>query len=247
MRDLAQKHTRWGSPQLHDVLKREGLVINHKRTERIYNNEKLSLRTKKRKKRPGLRIAMPPAQRANQQWAMDFIEDRTAGSRRIKIFTLIDEYTKESLAMEADTSISGVRVALILTRVAMQRGFPEVLRSDNGAEFTSRALFDWTQAHKVLPDFIEPGKPTQNPFIESFHSRFRDECLNENWFVSLPQARVIIGQWRSMYNSFRPHSSLNGLTPHEFARRLLLNGSLSKNNESQQHQTAPSTTLMTGT
>ena len=161
------------------ILKREGLVVNRKRTERIYREEKLALRTKKHKKRPTIRISMPPATVANQVWAMDFIEDRFMDGRKLKAYTLIDEYTKESLAIEIDTSMGGQRVAQVLEQVASLRGHPQSIRSDNGPEFTGKALFNWTDSNNVTHMFIEPGKPTQNPFIESFHDKFRKDFLNE--------------------------------------------------------------------
>jgi putative transposase len=248
MRELAFKHHRWGCPLLHVILKREGLVVNRKRTERIYREEKLSLRTKKRKKRPTIRISMPPATGANQMWAMDFIEDRFMDGRKLKAYTLIDEFTKESLVIEIDTSMGGQRVAQILEQVAALRGYPQSIRSDNGPEFTGKALFNWTDTNKVNHVFIEPGKPTQNPFAESFHDKFRKEFLNENWFAIPKVARTKAAEWRQTYNEFRPHSTLDGLTPCEFARRLLLNGNSNDQNKvEQQHQTAPKTLLITGT
>jgi putative transposase len=248
MRELAYKYHRWGCPQLHVILKREGLVVNRKRTERIYREEKLSLRTKKRKKRPTIRISMPPATGANQVWAMDFIDDRLMDGRKLKSYTLIDEYTKESLAIVIDTSIGGQRVVQVLDQVAGLRGYPQSIRSDNGPEFTCKALFSWTDSNKVTHVFIEPGKPTQNPFIESFHDKFRDEFLNENWFATLKAARIAAAEWRQTYNGFRPHSTLDGLTPCEFARRLLIKDQFKDQDKvEQQQQTALKTPLMTGT
>jgi len=244
MRELAYTYHRWGSPQLHIILKRENLVVNHKRTERIYCEEKLSLRTKKRKKRP----TMPPATGANQVWAMDFIEDRFMDNRKLKVYTLIDEYTKESLAIEMDTSLSGQRVAEVLEHVAALRGYPQSIRSDNGPEFTGKALFKWTDTNRVTHIFIEPGKPTQNPFIESFHDKFRDEFLNENWFTTLKIAREKVAQWRQTYNEFRPHSTLKGLTPSEFARRLLIKDDIGGQfKDEKQQQKAQNTLVIAGT
>jgi putative transposase len=223
MRQLASEHRRWGSPQLHFVLKREGMVINHKRTERLYRLEGLSLRTKKRRKRrPGVRVIMPPAQRPNQHWAMDFIFDRLMDGRCLKALTLIDECSKELLALELDTSINGTRVAGILARVAAGRGCPEMLRSDNGPEFISRAVYEWAMDNGVTRDLIDPGKPTQNAFIESFNGRIRDEFFNEHWFQSLSDARTRAAKWRTMYNELRPHGSLKGLTPKEFFDKHVL-------------------------
>lgn len=220
LKELAHTYRRWGSPKLHTVLRREKLVLNHKRTERIYREERLSLRTKRRKKRPAIRIHMPPATAPNQIWAMDFIFDRLAQGRRIKIFSLIDEFSKECLALEADTSISGVRVAQILESVAVSRGMPVSIRSDNGPEFTGKALYDWVK-DRVSHIFIDPGKPTQNPFVESFHDKLRNELLDEHWFGTIKETRERIGDWKNGYNDFRPHSSLNGLTPNAFAKSFL--------------------------
>jgi putative transposase len=182
---------------------------------------------------------MPPATAANEVWAMDFIEDRLMDGRKLKTYTLIDEYTKESLAIEMDTSLGGQRVVQILERVSALRGYPKSIRSDNGPEFTGKALFGWSDTNKVIHIFIEPGKPTQNPFIESFHDKFRDEFLNEHWFATLKIARTAMAEWRSTYNEFRPHSSLDGLTPCEFARRLLLKDSFKdQDNVEMQQQTA---------
>lgn len=220
MRELAQQYRRWGSPMLHQVLRREGLVVNHKRTERIYREEGLSLRTKRRKKRPSLRVQMPPATAPNQVWAMDFISDRLADGRKVKILSLIDECTKECLALEADTSLNGVGVTRILDSVVLLRGYPAAIRSDNGPEFTSRALFDWGH-DRVRHLFIDPGKPTQNPFVESFHDKLREEFLNEHFFLTLREVKERIAAWKDSYNGFRPHSTLNGLTPTAFAQKLL--------------------------
>lgn len=244
MRELAAQFTRWGCPLIHRVLRREGLVVNHKRTERIYREEKLSLKVRRRKKRPTLRIEMPKTDRANQHWAMDFIHDQLMNGRRVKALTLIDEYTRESLAIEVDTSLSGRRVVQVLQRVIELRGCPDVIRSDNGPEFTSAALFEWVQEVPVRHFLIEPGKPTQNSFIESFHSRFRDEFLNENGFTTLQEMRELTKKWQTIYNEVRPHSSLDGLTPREFAR--LQSNDVGCDGEGQRRK-ALKTQLMTGT
>lgn len=220
LKELAQKYRRWGSPMLHRVLRREGLVLNHKRTERIYREEKLSLRTKRRKKRPSLRIQMPPATEPNQIWAMDFINDRLVSGRKVKTLSLIDECTKECPALESDTSLNGIGVVRILESVAALRGYPKAIRTDNGPEFTSRTLFEWCENNHVDHIFSDPGKPTQNPFVESFHDKFRKELLNEHWFLTLKEFREAVVAWKADYNNFRPHSTLNGLTPTEFAQKM---------------------------
>lgn len=217
LRELAQKRRRWGCPQLHVILRREGLVKNHKRTERIYRQENLSIRRRKRKKTTSeLRVQMPDAERPNQQWAMDFMSDALFNGRKVRLLTLIDEYTRECLAIEVDTSINGVRVTNVLTRIAMMHGLPEIIKVDNGPEFISKALDAWAYQRQIHLQFSRPGKPVDNRFIESFNGRFREECLNDNWFMSLRDAREIVETWRLDYNTARPHSSLNDLTPKEF-------------------------------
>ena len=220
MREIAEKKRRWGCPLIHRVLRREGLVQNHKRTERLYREEGLSIRMKKRKKRAcHLRVEMPAPQRANQRWSMDFVSDRVWMGRRFRVFTLVDDFTRECLALEVDTSIGGARVAHVLDRVVAERGRPDFIRCDNGPEFTGQALDEWAYRNGVKIDFIEPGKPTQNAFIESFNSLLRRECLNDHWFTSLQEAREIIETWRIEYNNDRPHGSLDDLTPVEFATK----------------------------
>jgi len=215
--ELAQKRRRWGCPQLHRVLRREGLVLNHKRTERIYRQENLSIRRKKRKKTTSeLRIQVPDAQRPNQHWAMDFMSDALFNGRKIRLLTLIDEYSRECLAIEVDTSINGVRVTNVLNRVATLRSLPDMIKVDNGPEFISKAMDAWAYQRQIHLQFSRPGKPVDNRFIESFNGRFRDECLNDNWFMSLKDSREIVETWRMDYNSARPHSSLDDLTPNEF-------------------------------
>jgi putative transposase len=191
---------------------------------------------------------MPPATEPNEIWAMDFIEDRLIDGRKLKTYNLLDEYTKESLEQEIDTSMGGQRVVQILERVSAERGYPKAIRSDNGPEFTSRAVFEWTQAHNVTHIFIDPGKPTQNPFIESFHDKFRNEFLNEHWFATIREAREMAKDWRKIYNEFRPHSSLDGLTPCEFARRCLIKDDFKDQNNGKRKQlNALQTQLITGT
>jgi putative transposase len=217
LRELAQKHRRRGCPHLHRILRREKMVINHKRTERIYREENLSIRRKKRKKTTAeLRVQIPDAQRPNQQWAMDFMSDALFNGRRIRLLTLIDEYSRECLAIEVDTSINGVRVTNVLNRVAVMRGLPDIIKVDNGPEFIGKALDAWAYQREVQLQFSRPGKPVDNRFVESFNGRLREECLNDNWFMSLQNARDIVEKWRLDYNTARPHSSLNDLTPQEF-------------------------------
>jgi putative transposase len=218
LRELAQKRRKFGSPRLHTLLRRDGILINHKRTERLYREEGLSLRLKNRKKRIShLRVLMDKPERINQHWSMDFVSDSLYNGRRFRVLTIVDDLSRECPVLEADHSLTGQRVTRVLTRVALTRGLPEVITVDNGPEFISKALDLWAFENNVKLRFIQPGKPTQNAYIESFNGKFRDECLNDNVFVSLNSAQEIIETWRLDYNSQRPHSSLNDLTPEEFA------------------------------
>jgi putative transposase len=200
------------------LLKREGLVINHKRTERIYHEEGLALRRKRRRKgAAGLRVMMPSPQRPNQRWSMDFVTDSIVTGRRFRALAIVDDYSRECLVIEVDTSLGGARVVSVLERLAETRGLPNVITTDNGPEFTGRALDEWAYCKGVQLNFIRPGKPIENAYAESFIGRLRDECLNENWFMNLKHARDIIEDWRRDYNEVRPHSSLHGRAPMEYA------------------------------
>lgn len=217
---LAAKKRRYGVRRLHVLLRREGLVVNHKRTERIYRELGLCLRTKKRKRLVNaLRLALPMPTHANEIWAMDFIHDSLRDGRRLKCLTLVDVYTRECLALTVGSSLPGSSVVATLDRLRETRGKPGIIVVDNGPEFTGRVLGEWAMAHDVQLAFIRPGKPIENAFIESFNGRFRDECLNEHWFTTMEQARGIIENWRIEYNEDRPHSALGHLTPAEFARQ----------------------------
>lgn len=211
LRELAEQRHRFGAPRLHILLRREGHLINHKRTERLYREEGLSLRLKKRKKRQShLRIMQDQPERINQHWSMDFVSDNLFNGRRFRVLTVVDNFSRECPVMEADHSLTGQRVARVLDRIALVRGLPQVITVDNGPEFISKALDLWAVENKVRLRFIAPGKPVQNAFIESFNGRLRDECLNEHIFVNLHNAQQIIESWRQDYNTNRPHSSLNG-------------------------------------
>jgi putative transposase len=199
------------------MLRREGLVINHKRTERLYREEGLSLRKRKRKKVAAqARLLMPDPKGPNERWSMDYVTDSIMTGRRFRALVIVDDYTRECPAIEVDTSLGGRRVVQVMERLAGTRGLPGVITMDNGPEFTGRALDEWAYQHNVKLNFIRPGKPIENAYAESFIGRFRDECLNENWFISLKNARDIIENWRIDYNESRPHTSLGGLTPIEF-------------------------------
>jgi len=200
------------------MLKREGLVINHKKTERLYREEGLALRRKrKRKGAAGIRVVMAPPQRVNGRWSMDFVTNSTVTGRRFRALTIVDDYSRECPAIEVDTSLGGRRVVSVLDRLAETRELPEVITIDNGPEFAGKALDERAYRKGVKLNFIRPGKPIENAFVESFNGRFRDECLNTNWFLSARHAREVIEEWRRDYNEVRPHSSLKGNTPREYA------------------------------
>ena len=220
LQELAQQRRRFGAPRLHVLLRREGIIINHKRTERIYREAGLTLAKRRRfRKRTGVqREILQPATRINERWSMDFVADTLINGRRLKALTIVDDYTRESPGIEVDTSINGLRVTHVLDRIAVFRGYPQMLVMDNGTEFTGKALDEWAYRRGVQLHFIDPGKPVENCYIESFNGKFRDECLNEHWFTHMQHARDVIEEWRIDYNDVRPHSSLRDLTPTEFAR-----------------------------
>lgn len=221
IRKIAEKRRRFGQDRILLVLRREGWRDNHKRVSRVYSELGLSLRLKRRQKRSAaVRVPMALASRPNQVWSMDFVHDRLAPGRVFKCFVVVDEYSRECLAIEVDFGISGDRVIRVLDRLLELRGKPEAIRSDNGPEFAGNALDAWAYRTGVKLDFIQPGKPTQNAYCESFNGRFREECLNDNQFQTLVETQVVIEAWRTDYNEERPHGSLNGLTPSEFAAKL---------------------------
>ena len=222
LRELAEQRKRFGCPRLHVLLRREGLIVNHKRTERLYREEGLSLRRRKRPRRAaGVRVLLPQAQRPNQRWSMDFVQDRLESGRRMRLLTIVDDYSRECPAIEVDTSLPGLRVTQVLDRLAERCGLPELITVDNGPEFAGTALDAWAYRQGVKLHFIQPGKPVQNAYIESFNGRLRDECLNEHWFTTLDEARGLIEAWRQDYNTVRAHSWLGDLTPEAFAKNEL--------------------------
>ncbi len=217
IRELAHQRRRFGCPRIHLLLRREGLVVNHKRTERIYREEGLSLRKRKRKKIAAInRVILPAPGRPNERWSMDFVTDGMATGRRFRALVIVDDYSRECPVIEVDTSLGGARVVSVLDRLAETRGLPEVITSDNGPEFAGKVMDEWAYRCDVKLNFIRPGKPIENAYAESFIGRIRDECLNENWFISLKHAREVIESWRIDYNEGRPHTSLGGLTPREY-------------------------------
>jgi putative transposase len=219
LRELAEARRRFGYRRLQVLLQREGWQVNHKRVYRLYVEEKLSLRRKRGRKRSGVRQPLAVAGAANQVWSVDFMTDALSSGRRFRTLNIVDDYTRECLAIEVDTSLGGGRVVRVLEELKQQRGLPRQIRSDNGPEFVSRAVDQWAYEQGLGWHTIQPGRPMENGYVESFNGRFRDECLNENWFTDLADAREKIAGWRQDYNQARPHSALAYLTPAEFAQR----------------------------
>lgn len=226
--ELAGQKRRYGYRRLHVLLCREGWTINRKRTYRVYHAADLMVRRRKRKRIAGVeRQVKVMAVAPNQSWSMDFVSDGFVDGRRLRCLNIVDDFTKECLAIEVDTSLPGRRVASVLERLAESRGLPQSVTVDNGPEFVSKALDEWAYRNQLKLRFIEPGKPQQNAYIESFNGKFRDECLNEHWFLSMHHARQVIAAWRQEYNYERPHSSLGYLTPNRFADSFLTPDSIS--------------------
>ena len=217
--EIAATRVRYGYRRIHVLLCREGWEINHKRVYRLYKEEGLLLRSKRPKRIVSAvhREKTESATRPDEVWSMDFMSDALFDGRRLKLMTVVDNYTRESLAIEAGQGITGEHVTDVLAKIARDRSLPARIKCDNGPEFTSKALDKWAYEHHVELDFSRPGKPTDNGYIESFNGRFRDECLNVNWFLSLEDAQRKVEVWRRDYNESRPHSSLGNLTPKEFA------------------------------
>ena len=220
LRELAEQRRRSGCRMFHAIAQREGLVINHKRTERIYKEEGLSLAIRRRKKRAShARVAIPRAKKRNELWGLDFLHDSLGNGGKIRILPIIDTFTKECHRIEVDRSLGGRRVIALLSEASLMQGLPENIVVDNGPEFISNAMDEWAYNRKVKLHFIRPGKPVDNAFMESFNARLRDECLNVNWFRSIEHARKVIEEWRIDYNENRPHSTLGFLTPKEFVQK----------------------------
>jgi len=215
---IAATKRRYGYRRVYLRLRREGWEVNRKRVYRLYREAGLAVRRRKRK-RIGVfeRKPLPKPTAANVSWSMDFVADGLIGGRRLRCLTIVDDCTRECLAIEVDTSLPGLRVKTVLDRLADNRGLPQSITVDNGPEFDGKVLDQWAYRTGVQLSFIRPGKPNENAYIESFNGKFRDECLNEHWFISLAHARRIIEAWRIEYNTERPHSSLGNRTPQEFA------------------------------
>lgn len=220
LKELASSRVRYGYRRLTVLLRRQGWAVNAKRVYRLYREEGLQVRTKRTKRAARARVALPGAVRANQRWSMDFVSDRLADGRWFRVLTIIDQYTRECLCAYADRSQTGEKVVQHVARLAGSRGVPESITSDNGGEFAGRAMDHWAHESGVKLDFIHPGRPVQNGYIESFNGRLRDECLNAEVFVNLEDAREKLERWRLDYNQLRPHSALADRTPEEFAADL---------------------------
>ncbi len=222
IRQLATAHPRFGYRRIWALLRRDAIKVNVKKVYRLWKQEKLSLPKRKPRKpraKPTVGI-QPKAERANQVWTYDFVFDQSLSGKSLKMLTLIDEYTRECLALEVGVSIKSERVRQILKRVCLEKGLPDMIRSDNGSEFIGQAVNHWLAEKAIKPIFIEPGKPWQNGKGESFNGKLRDECLSREWFSSVKEAQVVIEIWRNFYNTERPHSSLGYLTPLEFKSRM---------------------------
>jgi putative transposase len=221
LKELAAERRRFGYRRLAVLLRREGWAVNWKRVYRVYREEHLQVGKRPRKRggsQPRLPLALPSG--PNERWSMDFMTDSLATGRRFRTLNVVDDYTRECVRIEGDTSLGGERVARVLEELSRQRGGPQVIVVDHGPEFTSQALDRWAYRRGVKLHFIMPGKPEQNAYVESFNGKFRDECLNEHWFGDLKEAREKIETWRQDYNQRRPHSALGYRTPEEFAAQV---------------------------
>ena len=216
--EIAHARRRFGYRRIHDMLRTEYPGVNHKRVYRLYSGANLAVRRRKKVRRPASeRVPLQLAQGVNEVWSMDFVSDSLANGRRIKFLTVADDFSHEGVVITVDWGISGQYVTRLLDRAAVFRGYPLAVRTDNGPEFTSRAFMAWANSHGVRHILIEPGRPMQNGYIESFNGKFRDEHLNEQWFETLHQARSATAIWRQDYNEVRPHSSVGRIPPALFA------------------------------
>ena len=217
--ELASQYPRYGYLMLHCLFQGEGLVINKKHTYRLYLEYKLQVRTKKRKKLTRDRQPLCVPIKVNVRWSMDFVSDQLSNGRRIRILNIVDDYSREMVGQLVDFSITGAQVARFLDQICETRALPGKIVCDNGTEFTSKAMFFWQKDTGVQLGFIQPGKQTQNAFVESLNGKFRNECLNQYWFKSIEEAREEIDAWRHHYNNERPHSALNYMSPVAFAAK----------------------------
>jgi len=218
---LAAERRRFGYRRLYILLRREGYRVNLKRVYRLYRDDGLAVRRRRRRRRVARGAPLAGPTRINERWSLDFLLDTLEDGRRVRLLAVVDDFTRTCLAIEVDTSIGGRRVVEVLQRLVETPARPTVLITDNGPEFVGRALDAWAYAQGIRLHFIEPGKPNQNAYVESFNGRFRDECLNEHWFLSLAHTRQIVEAWRLDYNAVRPHSSLGNVSPTEFEQCTL--------------------------
>ena len=229
IREIAAARVRYGYQRIYLLLRREGWVVNHKKVHRIYRKEGLNLRSKRPRRRVAAanRMERPQLHTVDQCWSMDFVADNLFNGRRIRSLTIVDNFSRECMAIHVDHSIRGEDVVQVMNNIQLFHDrCPERIQVDNGSEFISKELDKWAYENNVVLDFSRPGKPTDNPYIESFNGSFRDECLNSHWFLTLEDARDKIEKWRQDYNAFRPHSSLSDLTPDEYRKKHLEAGEL---------------------
>jgi len=233
---LATLKPRWGYRRLHWLLLREGWTVNHKRVQRVYRTAGLHVRRRQRKRVSIARVPRPSPVGPNQRWSMDFVHDTLGDGRTIRIFTVVDDFTRACPALAVDFALPAARITALLDQLALTTPLPPALICDNGSEFTSQAFDQWAHERGIQLHFIRPGKPVENAYAESFNGKLRDECLNESWFINLADAQRTIEAWRIEYNTARPHTSLDGRTPKEFAeelnRRELLTPTIGTNNRS---------------
>ena len=221
IRKVATERRRFGYRRIHIMLERDGVLVNHKKLRRIYGEENLQVKRRGGRKRAlGTRRPMVLPKAPNQRWSLDFVSDALSDGRRFRMLTVVDDFSRENIALIADTSLSGSRVVRELKQVIADRGKPKTIVSDNGTEFTSKAILKWVQETAVDWHYIAPGKPQQNAFIESFNGKLRDECLNETLFSSLQHAREVLADWRKDYNQLRPHSAIGNISPAEYIRKF---------------------------
>jgi putative transposase len=236
--EIAHTRRRAGYRMIHDLLRPDNPGINHKRIYRLYSEARLAVQSKAKAKRCGERVPLVQAETVNQTWSMDFVSDSLSTGRRLKFLTVADDFSHECVQIAADFGMGAGYVTRLLDEAAVFRGYPKVVRTDNGPEFTARAFLAWTQQRKIEHILIEPGCPTQNAYIESFNGTFRDECLNEHWFTSLAEARVETARWRKDYNELRPHSSVGRIPPAKFAaqhRQLTADAAREHTSTTQSH------------
>lgn len=220
IRDIAQSRPRYGYKRVMILMRRQGYKIGKNKTYRIYREEGLQVRTKRRKKTVSRRrVSLPRPKTINRIWSMDFVHDELTSGERIRMLTIVDHFSRESVAIEVGKSLKAAEVIVCLSRLKITRGLPKIITVDNGSEFSGNEMDRWAHENNVQLHFIRPGKPVENAYIESFNGRIRDECLNANIFYNLEEAKEVIEKWREEYNNWRPHSALGNLTPIEYIEK----------------------------